>query len=78
MDDKTSKLFEDFKLKNTIEYVESLYCQIDQYIPSKITRLTNLLQNQTCNACKKKAIYTNNIDGTLLCWKHGNELVKNN
>lgn len=78
MDANTELLFREFKQKNTVLYVQSLYRLNDPYKPSKITRLTDYSDNRICSLCKKKALYTNNSNNQILCWKHGIEYTKNN
>jgi len=60
----------------TDEYVNNIQKQILPYIKEPIhrIRLNGCIHN--CQHCSKKASYYKVDDESLLCWKHGNELMK--
>ena len=60
----------------TPEYVKQMQLDILPYIKVSIYRIHALTGKEVCGQCSKRASYYNVSDKTLLCWKHGNELMK--
>lgn len=61
----------------TQEYVRHMQTQLLPYIKAPIHRIIAPDGKEKCCQCSKRASFYNVADLSMLCWKHSNELMKN-